>query len=75
MPTFSSAGEEAITLTEEDIVEAITNTIDPNSWDRKGPAIGLLSGLLFVTQTKENHEAIAAFLDGLRKRGKQMARC
>jgi general secretion pathway protein D len=50
----------------EALIETVTTTIDPESWDADA-SIQELRGQLIITQTPENHRAILDLLAGLRE--------
>jgi beta-lactamase regulating signal transducer with metallopeptidase domain len=52
-----------------EVKNLIESTVAPDSWTDNGGAIGLMQefgGQLMITQTKENHAAIAALLENVR---------
>jgi hypothetical protein len=53
----------------DSLIEAITSSIAPGSWDSAGGpgAIDPILGCLIIPQSEENHEQIVALLAGLRK--------
>ena len=63
---FSDKAEDADVDT---LIESITTTIAPHSWDDVGgPAsISSLKGMLTVSQTRQLHEEVAQLLESLRK--------
>jgi hypothetical protein len=69
MAQANESGREQVV---DNMVELITDTIDPESWRDNGGMIGSireLRGRLLVTQTWSNHERIAEDLYALRKSG------
>jgi hypothetical protein len=53
----------------EALVEAITTSVDPESWRDAGGSVGslkVLDGVLLVTQSVENHERIRRLLNAMR---------
>ncbi len=53
----------------DSLIEAITSSIAPASWDSAGGpgSIDPILGCLIIPQSEENHEQIASLLEGLRK--------
>ncbi|MEK7466923.1 MAG: hypothetical protein AAB074_05855 [Planctomycetota bacterium] len=55
-------------VTGEFLVAAITTNFDEDSWSDERNTLQYDSGVLYVTQTKENHEKIQKYIDMLRRR-------
>ena len=58
-------------LTLDDLVSAITSTVDRQSWEERGgsASICVLGGMLLVNQTEQAHEKIGRLLNDLRREG------
>ncbi len=68
-PSFTAGNKFQINM--DDLIETITSTVDPNTWDEVGGrgSIASLGGLLVVQQTAEVHIKLATLLDTLRESG------
>jgi hypothetical protein len=55
-------------LTGEFLASAIVTNFDEDSWSDARNSIEFRDGVLYVTQTKENHASIAEYLEMLRRR-------
>ena len=69
VPTHGRTREEAV----ENMIIALTSTIDPESWRDNGGAVGSvreLQGMLIVTNSERTQASIKAYIDQLRKRGR-----
>lgn len=55
-------------ITGEFLASAIVTNFDEDSWSDSRNSIEYASGVLYVTQTRENHERISKYLEMLRRR-------
>ena len=70
--SFGSSNEESVVTRAEGIkqvLDTITRSVEPNSWAPAGTvgSINDIRGLLFVTQTFENHVAVTHILNALKQ--------
>lgn len=64
----SDGAEGSAPVTGEFLASAIVTNFDEDSWSDSRNSIEYSSGVLYVTQTRENHEKISSYIEMLRRR-------